>query len=113
MSVILSRNSFQFKEELTCSACGEKGIRPPLVRWMGKKDLYFCTSCCRKLRHALVSDFIHAVAVADIQKLYPGYTLVRTAQSKVDAKEEDFRSGSSSLDELSIFRQYVGLREES
>jgi hypothetical protein len=88
MSVITSRHDAALAflpAEYRCVVCGAKHLTPPFVQWMCERDLVICGECCSGLAHGLVADLIQVAAIVKLQRLFPGFTLIRKERQEVDA----------------------------
>jgi hypothetical protein len=60
-----------------CTLC--KGpLRYPFIEW-GDGKLFFCTRCCREMKNGFTADLVQAVAIDELQRSCPNFTLVREA----------------------------------
>ena len=98
MAVITTRGSLYDLHTggSNCSVCNDK-LQAPFVAWMCTEgpvgDLFFCGTCCRKIKNGLMADMIQVAAIAEINALgdvgsyYSGQTLVRVREDKANVEK--------------------------
>ena len=64
----------------TCSLC-DGYLHYPFLYWRGQRELFICSCCCVGQGNGLRADLLQVEAIAELQRLYPEFTLERKRQT--------------------------------
>jgi len=77
MTVILSKDSIEYRQAPAhCTMCTGP-LWPPFIFWLVQGQLCLCRSCIENSGKGLMADLVQARAIIDLQSLYPDHTLER------------------------------------
>jgi hypothetical protein len=87
------------KKDVRCNFCGELLFYPFLCWDTHPHDseqcghILLCSRCCCTIKKGLMADLIQLEAATELQRLYPGFTLVRENIKQRDARRAAARGG--------------------
>ncbi len=95
MSIITNKSEVSLRESDKCSFC-DGHLHFPFLEWHAypesddgeTKFVCICRRCCYKYGKGLRADLIQIQAIAEIEALYPGFTLDRKTQKQLEQEHE-------------------------
>jgi hypothetical protein len=94
MTVITDASSFTMNSEKRCSFCGNRYVFYPYIEWHGypeddagdTAEITICKHCCQRYGKGLHADIMQVNAICELERLYPGFTFVRTTRAENERK---------------------------
>jgi hypothetical protein len=96
MVIITDQSVSYFERNGECSFCRDR-LNEPYLQWestpVGKDApasnvISICKKCCLRCGKGLRADLIQIEAIAEIERLVPGYTLTRRTREEIRRKAE-------------------------